>query len=136
MRILKRYSANYQVIELELEVDHKEEFAVSVALQEMEDIAKEELAKMVNVAEEISAPAQSKQVFPSSNKPAWNSSPQPNTGFVQANGSPKQLAIIKKNFPKLVGIAQGLNIQLATDSDIANLTQAEISSLIGKLFNN
>lgn len=136
MRILKRYSANYQVIELEQEVDVEDGVELTGVLLEMEEIAKEELKRMIDVSNEVSTvkPATQVSSLPQSSKPSFT---QSNYGRANTDTRPasiKQLDIIKKNFDKAKAFASELGIPLNSDLDLQNLTLQDAKVLVGKIF--
>lgn len=117
MKLRKQYSAKYQVLELEEEIN--EEKGVFTVSEEMDTIAKIELAKMVALVEEI-APSEQKGMVSSFNKPATNEEPV----------SEAQLKVIKnpKNEAKAKMIAEreGFNLM--------NLTRKQASKIVSELF--
>lgn len=116
MKLRKQYSAKYQVLELEDEVT--EEKGLMTLSEEMDLFAKQELAKMVALVDEIVPPEQ-KGMVSSFNKPATN----------EEMASEPQMKVINKNKAKasLIAESKGYNI--------SRLTKKQASEIVSELFN-
>jgi hypothetical protein len=118
MKLRKQYSAKYQVLELEDEVT--EEKGLMTLSEEMDLFAKQELAKMVALVDEIVPPEQ-KGMVSSFNKPATN----------EEMASEAQMKVINnsKNKSKASLIAENKGY------NISKLTKKQASEIVSELFN-
>jgi len=121
MKIRKQWSSNYQVVELEDEVEDLE--VAKTVGRLMEEVAKEQLKLMVdtvkaltdetNTSKSVSVPSKTETLL-----------------------SPKQATTIKNQFKRAVGIADKLGITLNSADDVDKLTSKQASDIIGEFFKN
>jgi hypothetical protein len=140
MRLLKRYSAQYQTLELEQDVKDLQE--ASEVANNMDVFAKEELKKMITVKKEFETPdTQTVKVEPSNyNKNNYNKKTY-NTNYNESSYSSdgptdKQKDLLVKNFDKIKSIAGQLGLEMNTPDDVNKVNKKDAIVIIGKLFNN
>lgn len=119
MKIRKQWSSNYQVVELEEEVEDLEVAKTVGTL--MEEVAKDQLLKMIETANSVTPVVQKGVNVPAKSENAL---------------SPKQATTIKNQFKRAVPIASKLGITLNSVNDVDNLTSKQASDIIGEFFKN
>lgn len=117
MKLRKQWSCNYQVIELEEEVTDLE-MANTVGIL-MEDIAKQQLVKMVETVGGISGETL---------KGKTASVP------TDAGLTPAQAKNIKNNIKRAIPIARELGIELYNENGVDSLSKKDASAIISELF--
>jgi allophanate hydrolase subunit 1 len=118
MKIRKQWSCNYQVVELEEEVADLEMANTIGTL--MEDIAKQQLVKMVETVNGISGETLKGKTAVVSN--------------VENGLTPAQSKNIKNNIKRAIPIAKTLGIELYNENGVDNLSKKDASLIIGELF--
>lgn len=113
--IRKQYSSNYQVLELTEEYETNEER--DLIGTQMDEFAKEELERMVNLVSNIA-------------KPDTIAKPTTNAEAGSKKASDTQLNHIKKNLAKCKLIAEDLGITL----DSKTLTMTEAKQILERLW--
>lgn len=118
MKIRKQWSCNYQVVELEEEVADLEMANTIGTL--MEDIAKQQLVKMVDTVNSISGETLKGKTAVVANA---------------ENGlTPAQSKNIKNNIKRAIPIAKTLGIELYNENGVDNLSKKDASAIISELF--
>lgn len=118
MKIRKQWSCNYQVVELEEEVADLE-IANTIGTL-MEDIAKQQLVKMVETVNSISGETL---------KGKTAVVPNAESGL-----TPAQSKNIKNNIKRAIPIAKTLGIELYNENGVDNLSKKDASAIISELF--
>lgn len=121
MKIRKQWSSNYQVVELEDEVEDLE--VAKTVGRLMEEVAKEQLKLMVDTV---------KALTDETNTSKSVSVPSKAEGTL----SPKQATTIKNQLKRAVPIAFKLGITLTCADDVDKLTSKQASDIIGEFFKN
>ena len=118
MQIRKQYSHAYQVLELVDEASTPEE-REKISL-DMNEFAKVHLKEMVDLVTSLQ-PDGAKTVTVAPKK-------------AEAPISDKQAGTIKKQLKRCIGLAKDLGIDIATESDVDNLSSSQASKIIGAMF--
>ena len=121
MKIRKQWSSNYQVVELEDEVEDLE--VAKTVGRLMEDVAKEQLKLMVDTVKALTDETNTNKSVSVPSK-------------TETLLSPKQATTIKNQFKRAVGIADKLGITLTSADDVDKLTSKQASDIIGEFFKN
>lgn len=121
MKIRKQWSSNYQVFELEEEVADLDVAKTIGTL--MEEVAKDQLAKMVETV---------KQFADDNNSSKSVQVKEKDVNLLSA----KQATTIKNQFKRAVGVASKLGITLSSYDDVDKLTSKQASEIIGEFFKN
>ena len=136
MRYLKRYSAQYQTLEVEVDVSDVDE--AKTISDKMDVFAKEELEKMIKVKEGLESPnvAQVKVERPTYNNTSdYKKQYNNNKGY--SNGpSEKQLKILVDNFEKTKSFGESLGLNLNSPDDCKHLNKKDAGKIIEKIFNS
>jgi hypothetical protein len=118
MKIRKQWSCNYQVVELEEEVTDLE--MANTIGNLMEDIAKQQLVKMVETVNGISGETL---------KGKTAVVPNADTSI-----TPAQSKNIKNNIKRAIPIAKSLGIELYNENGVDILSRKDASAIISELF--
>jgi allophanate hydrolase subunit 1 len=118
MKIRKQWSCNYQVVELEEEVTDLE--MANTIGNLMEDIAKQQLVKMVETVNSISGETLKGKTAVVTN--------------AESGLTPAQSKNIKNNIKRAIPIAKTLGIELYNENGVDNLSKKDASAIISELF--
>lgn len=118
MKIRKQWSCNYQVVEIEEEVADLE--MANTIGNLMEDVAKQQLAKMIETTSAMSGETLKGKtaVVPSADSLL----------------TPAQAKNIKNNIKRAIPIAKSLGIELYNENGVDSLSKKDASVIIGELF--
>jgi hypothetical protein len=134
MRYLKRYSAQYQTLEVEMEVKDTDE--ARVISPKMDEFAKEELNKMIKIKEDLEPKMVGNPVKVDKPNYSKNTYGSNNTSKSYGSGpSTKQLKILVDNLDKTKSYGTELGLNVNNQEDCKNLTKKDAGKVIDRIFN-